>query len=70
MNYLEAKQNRERLDQMDSNIYVMAQLLKEKTADAKEAGNTEAAAAYDEIVTMVEHVKDDADLKKLYKLKG
>jgi predicted CoA-binding protein len=70
MNSFEIKQMQERLEQQDENIWFMEGYYEQKKQSAEAAGNKEAAEAYAEICTMIEHVKDDESLKKIYNKRG
>jgi hypothetical protein len=66
MNSFEVKQMRERLELQDENIWFMSGFFEERKKSAEASGNKEAAAAYGDIATMLERVKDDESLKKIY----
>lgn len=70
MNSFQAKEMRERLEQHDENVHFMIGRFEEKKETAEKAGNVEAAKAYSEFVEMLEHVKDDDSLKKIYGIKA
>jgi hypothetical protein len=69
MNSFQVKEMRERLEQHDANVHFMIGCFEAKKEMAEKLGNVEAAKEYGEIITMLEHVKDDDSLAKIYRSK-